>query len=57
MLGRRRKREGEGRHGQRGEKMEEEREGRGTAMKAIFCQDTVNVACKKNSTFVCHGND
>ena len=28
--GGRRKREGEGRHGQRGEKMEEEREGRGT---------------------------
>ena len=30
MLGGRIKREGEGRHGQRGEKMEEEREGRGT---------------------------
>ena len=30
MLGGRRKREGEGRHGQRGENMEEEREGRGT---------------------------
>ena len=57
MLGGRRKREGEGRHGQRGEKMEEERDGRGTAMKAIFCQNTVNVACKKNSPFVCHGND
>ena len=30
MLGGRRKREGEGKHGQRGEKMDEEREGRGT---------------------------
>ena len=30
MLGGRRKREEEGRHGQRGENMEEEREGKGT---------------------------